>query len=146
RQIFRHKVADAQKALDNARERVKQLESDRKGLELEVETKKQLIAKYSLQQFETRKNEEYRALSHEIESCKEEIRKIEDRELELMEQAEAAQKEVGVKTQAAADMRKLSEDQIRQLDNREQSLKQELQDLETNREELATAAGDQARS
>ena len=146
RQSFRHKAADAQKALDHARERVKQLESDRKNLELEVEAKKQLIAKYSLQQFETRKNEEYRALTHEIDSCKEEIRKIEDRELELMEQAEVAQKEVGLRTQAAADVRKLSEDQIRQLDNREQSLKQELQDLETNREELATAAGDQARS
>jgi predicted nucleic acid-binding Zn-ribbon protein len=146
RQSFRHKVADSQKALDNAKERVKQLESDRKGLELEVETKKQLIGKYSLQQFETRKNEEYRALAHEIESCKEEIRKIEDRELELMEQAEAAQKDVLIRNQAATDVRKLSEEQIRQLDAREQSLKRELQELETNREDLATAAGDQARS
>src|SRR4051794_12621239 len=92
RQSFRFKTGDAQKALDQARERVKQLESDRKGLELEVETKKQLIAKYALQQFETRKNEEYRALAHEIETCKADIRAIEDRELELMEQAEVAQR------------------------------------------------------
>ena len=105
-----------------------------------------MIGKYSLQQFETRKNEEYRALAHEIESCKEEIRKIEDRELELMEQAEAAQKDVLIRNQAATDVRKLSEEQIRQLDAREQSLKRELQELETNREDLATAAGDQARS
>jgi len=111
-----------------------------------VEAKKQLIAKYSLQQFETRKNEEYRALAHEIEQCKEEIRKIEDRELDLMEQAESAQKDVLARTQAAAEVKKLAEDQIRQLDSREQSLKKELNDLETNREDLATAAGDVARS
>src|SRR6266550_1412563 len=71
RQSFRLKVAEAQKALDVAKERVKQLESDRKSLELDVEAKKQLIAKYALQQFQTRKNEEYRALAHEIEQCKE---------------------------------------------------------------------------
>ena len=64
RQSFRTKAAAAQAALEQAKSRVKQLESDRKSLELEVEAKKQLIAKYSLQQFQTRKNEEYRALSH----------------------------------------------------------------------------------
>src|SRR5436190_1864422 len=71
---------------------------------------------------------------------------LQDRERELMEQAEAAQKDVLIRNQAATDVRKLSEEQIRQLDAREQSLKRELQELETNREDLATAAGDQARS
>jgi len=146
RQSFRLKVFEAQKALDNAKERVKQLESDRKSLELDVESKKQLIAKYALQQFQTRKNEEYRALAHEIEQCKEEIRKIEDSELELMEQAESAQKDVGRRNQAATEMRKMAEEQIGQLNTREESLKKELEELETNREELASAAGDIARS
>jgi len=145
RQSMRLKGADAQKALDQAKERAKQLESDRKNLELEVEAKKQLIAKYSLQQFQTRKNEEYRALQHEIESCKEDIRKIEDRELELMEQAELAQKDVARKTQAGAEVKNLVEDQIAQLSAREQGLQKELAELETNREELAQAAGDVAR-
>lgn len=142
---FQTKAADDQKTLDHARERVKQIESDRKNLELEVETKKELITKYSLQQFQTRKNEEYRALAHEIELCKQEIVKIEDRELELMEQAETAQKEVVLATQTLAQTRGLVEDQIAQLGSREQALKKELADLETNREELATAAGDIAR-
>jgi len=146
RQSFRMKVTEAQKALDNAKERVKQLESDRKNLELEVESKKQLIAKYALQQFETRKNEEYRALAHEIEQCKEEIRKIEDRELELMEEAEGAQKDVARRNQASAEIRKMAEEQLSQLNTREGALKKELEDLETNREELAVAAGEIARS
>src|SRR5437016_2730611 len=127
RQTLRAKAAAAQNALDAAKTRVKQLESERKTLELEVEEKKQLIAKYSLQQFQTRKNEEYRALAHEIELCKEAITKIEDRELELMEQVEAAQKEVGRATQEANAMRKLVDDQIVQLAAREQTLKKELE-------------------
>ena len=145
RQGMRVKGAEAQKALEQAKERARQLESDRKNLELEVEAKKQLIGKYSLQQFQTRKNEEYRALANEIELCKEDIRKIEDRELELMEQAETAQKDILRKTQAGSEVRKLVEDQIAQLDAREQTLKKELSELETNREDLARAAGDIAR-
>jgi predicted nucleic acid-binding Zn-ribbon protein len=146
RQSFRSRAAEAQKALENARERVKQIESDRKNLELEVEAKKQLIAKYALQQFQTRKNEEYRALAHEIDQCKAEIVKIEDQELELMEKAEAAQKEVARRNQGAAEVRKLAEDQIAELGTRENTLKKELAELEVNREELATAVGDSARS
>src|SRR5437588_8762880 len=89
RQMFQSRAVGAQTALETAKNRVKQIESDRKNLELEVEGKKELIAKYSNQQLQTRKNEEYRALAHEIEMCKDEIFKIENREIELMEQAEA---------------------------------------------------------
>src|SRR5438093_9795 len=133
RQALKTKASEAQQALDQGKERIKHLESDRKSLELEVEAKKQLIAKYSLQQFQTRKNEEYRALAHEIELCKEEIVKIEDRELELMEQAEVAQKDVVRKTQNAAEVRKLFEEQTAQLGSREQALKKEFAELEINR-------------
>src|SRR5688572_15478319 len=57
-------------ALDAAKLKVKQIETDRKKLELDVEAQKQHIEKYSIQQYQTRKNEEYRALTHEIETCK----------------------------------------------------------------------------
>src|SRR5579864_3770357 len=107
RQMFQARAAEAQSALETAKSRVKQIESDRKGLELEVESKKQLIARYANQQLETRKNEEYRALAHEIDTCKADIFRIEDSEIELMEQAEAAQKEVLASTQAAAQARKM---------------------------------------
>src|SRR6266852_2767547 len=73
RQMFQAKAADTGIALENAKNRVKQIESERKSLELEVETKKQLIARYANQQLQTRKNEEYRALAHEIDTCKGEI-------------------------------------------------------------------------
>jgi len=58
-----------------------------------------------------------------------------------MEQAETAQRDVGRRNQTAAEVRKLAEEQIGQLGSREEALKKELEELETNREELATAAG-----
>jgi predicted nucleic acid-binding Zn-ribbon protein len=145
RQMFQARATSAQSGLETAKTRVKQIESDRKNLELEVEGKKQLIAKYANQQLQTRKNEEYRALTHEIDMCKEDIFKIENREIELMEQAESAQKEVVRATQAAAEARKQMDEQLSQLGTREQNLKKELSELSANREELAAAVDESAR-
>jgi len=146
RQALKTKSATAQAGLDAAKTKVKELESKRKDLELEVEAKKELIRKYANQQLQTRKNEEYRALAHEIEMCNEAIVKIEDQEIELMEQTEAAQKEVGRATQAAADAKELVDDQVAQLGAREVNLKKELAELTANREELAGAVDDGSRS
>lgn len=145
RQMFRAKAATAQTQLEEARTRVKQLESDRKNLELEVEAKKQLIARYANQQLETRKNEEYRALAHEIDTCRAAIFEIENREIELMEQAEAAQNEVASQTQAAKEAGKLMEDQLSQLTKREANLEAELAELTQNRDALAAAVDPSAR-
>src|ERR1041385_7120467 len=71
RQALQAKTAASQVALDAARHRIRQIESDRKKLELDVDAKKQTIERYSLQQFQTKKNDEYRALAHEIEMARE---------------------------------------------------------------------------
>src|SRR5438445_11522823 len=105
RQSFKAKATHAQASLEAAKTRIKEIESSRKDLELEIEAKKELISKYANQQFQTRKNEEYRALAHEIELCKQAIFKIEDQEIVLMEQSEAAQKEVVRTTQILAEAR-----------------------------------------
>jgi hypothetical protein len=146
RRELKAKESATQQGLDRAKQRVREFESRRKELELEVEVKKQLIEKYSLQQFQTRKNEEYRALAHEIEMCKEAVFKIEDQELDLMEQTELGQKEVGRATQAANEAKKLVADQIAHLNAREENLKQELAELQVNRERLAAAVDESARS
>jgi predicted nucleic acid-binding Zn-ribbon protein len=145
RQDLKVKAASAQAGLENAKLRIKQIESARKDLELEVESKKQMISRYANQQLQTRKNEEYRALTHEIDTCKADIFKIEDQQIELMEQAEAAQREILRATKAAADARKLQDEQVAQLDAREQCLKRDLAELEANREQLAGAVDASAR-
>jgi predicted nucleic acid-binding Zn-ribbon protein len=145
RQAFQAKATDAQNALEAAKTHLKQLESDRKALELDIEAKKQLIVRYANQQLETRKNDEYRALAHEIDTCKGDIFKIEDKEIELMEQAEAGQRELARATQAAKEARELMDDQLGQLATREANLNKELSELEANREELFTAVDESAR-
>jgi predicted nucleic acid-binding Zn-ribbon protein len=146
RQALKAKAAAAQTDLETAKLRIKQIESSRKDLELEIEAKKQLIVRYANQQFQTRKNEEYRALANQIQGCKDAIFKIENQEIELMEQTEAAQKEILRATQAANEARKRVDEQVAQLGAREQNLQKELAALEANREALASAVDDIARS
>src|SRR3569833_2138937 len=138
RQVLKTKANGAQAGLDAAKLRVKELESKRKDLDLEVQSKKTLIEKYANQQLQTRKNEEYSALAHEIEGCKQAITKIEDQEIELMEQGEAAQKNVVHANQLATVAKKLMVDSLGQLSGREAILKKESEQLTANREELAS--------
>ena len=140
------RISTSQTQLDAARLRVKQLESDRKKLELDVEAKKGLIEKYSVQQFQTKKNEEYRALTHEIDMCKEAISKLDDQQIELMEKGEAAQKEVAAATQVFNDAKKALDARVADLNAREQGLKKELDGLQVNRDELAAAVEESVRS
>src|SRR5437016_11472775 len=121
RQALAAKTASSQAALDAAKERIKQIESDRKKLELDAEAKKQAIERYSLQQFQTKKNEEYRALAHEIEMAREAIVKLEDQQLELMEQAEATQKRLATATRTAEEAKKLADRQLLDLTAREEN-------------------------
>ena len=138
REGLRARAAASQAHLDTAKNRVKQIETDRKRLELEVGEKQTHIERYANQQLQTRKNEEYRALANEIENCRAEINKIEDREIELMEQAEAVQKEVVRATADLNEAKKLADGQIGQLDQREENLKKELAELQAGRAELAS--------
>lgn len=126
-------------ALEAAKRKVNELESQRKQLDLEVEAKKSQIERYANQQLQTRKNEEYKALAHEIETTREAIRQIEDQEIELMERGEEAQKAVVAAAAAAAAARKLVDSEVEALAARESNLRRDLEQLEANRDELASA-------
>jgi hypothetical protein len=136
RQALQSKAATAQSGLEHSKLKLKQIESDRKKLELDAEGKKQQIERYSVQQFQTKKNEEYRALTHEIELCKMAITESEDQQIELMEEAEAAQKEFALATRESSETSKLVDGQMKELAAREQNLSSELADLKGHREQL----------
>jgi len=70
---------------DELKNKTRQIEADRKKLDLEVQSKQTAIARYRSQQQQTRKNEEFAALNHEIEHAEKDISALEDQELELME-------------------------------------------------------------
>jgi predicted nucleic acid-binding Zn-ribbon protein len=136
RRMLQGRTSGTQAALDAAKLKVKQIETDRKKLELDAEAKKGQIEKYALQQFQTKKNEEYRALGNEIDHAKQAIVQLEDQQIELMEQMEAAQKQVAVAQKDADDAKKLSDGQLKELATREENLKKELGEMESSRESL----------
>ncbi len=146
RESLKAKAASTQSSLEAAKLRTRQIESERKQRDLEIEAKKAQIERYLNQQLQTRKNEEYKALTHEIEMAKEVIFKIEDAQIVLMEQAEVAQKEVVRATAEAAAARKLVDDQIGQLNAREENLKKDFAELTSSRAALAGAVDDSTRN
>jgi predicted nucleic acid-binding Zn-ribbon protein len=146
RKVLQAKATSSQANWEALRQKLMQIETERKKLELEVEDKTQLIQKYALQQFQTKKNEEYRALAHEIELCKAAIVKLEDQQLELMEQAETIQKEGSQASRLAKEIQSVVEAQMNQLATRETQLTQELANLQSDRSQLAATVAEPYRN
>lgn len=146
RESLQRKLTDAQSRLDGVKLLLKQVESERKKLELDVDARKQQIEKYSLQQFQTRKNEEYKALAHEIETCKAAIVVLDDQQIECMERAEVAQRELSNVSREVDETRARTQGQISDLSAREGNLTRELESLTQGRDALASAVEDAARS
>ncbi len=63
-------------------------QKDRKKLEGDIQMHEQKISKLKDQMLQAKTNEQYRAFQHEIEFIEKEIRKAEDRILELMSESE----------------------------------------------------------
>jgi len=136
------RLAGSQADVEGAKHKLKQIETERKRLELEAEAKKQQIEKYSLQQFQTKKNDEYKALANEIISCRTAISGLEDQQLELMEKADAVQKELAAATQVATLARKEVQADLDELAGREQAFARQLAELEAGYEQLEASVGD----
>jgi predicted nucleic acid-binding Zn-ribbon protein len=101
-------IADSAARLEAAKSRVRQIEVEKRHLEGEIQTKRETITRYRQQQLQTRKNEEYSALAHEIEAAEKAISALEDRELELMEEAETLEPAVAeAETVHAAEKAKI---------------------------------------
>ncbi len=93
--------AEIRALAEKKRLEAQQTEVERKKLELEAESHRAKVARYKIQQFETRKNEEFQALGTEIQREEQEIQQIEDKELELMDAGEKAKKAAAAEAEAA---------------------------------------------
>jgi uncharacterized protein len=78
--------------------------------------------------------------------CKEVIRKLEYQQLDLMEHAEIAQKQVQAATQSVNEAKRTIDGRLADIAAREENLKKELGEIETHRKELAAAVDEGARS
>ncbi|MCC6355108.1 MAG: hypothetical protein IT577_14550 [Verrucomicrobiae bacterium] len=128
------RIKDRGAALQQHRLEAQRIETQRKELDLEVQSHKQQIAKYRGQQLQTRKNDEYAALGHEIERAEKRIIEIEDRELELMEKFDAAQKAVASEAAQVAEFEKAVRAQIADVERKLKAVESQIAEAEAERE------------
>jgi len=115
----------------------RQVEMDRKKLELDVGTRAETIARLKTQQYQTRKNDEFQAIGHEIERYENEIRKIEDEELELMVQADTIKVDLAEEEKKAGAVRESIARQTKDLEAKSTTLQSQLEELSKERAEIA---------
>lgn len=131
------RVTAARAEVEAAREEVQRAEVAVKRVELDVETRQDSIAKLKVQQFETKKNDEFRRMGEEIEHYGEEISGLEDRELELMEEAEELKKKLA---QAEADLDKRESNAAEEKGDLDERLNQLEAEIVSEREGRASCA------
>lgn len=130
-------LAASAAGLEALKDKARHVEVDRKKMELDVGTRETSIARLKTQQYETRKNDEFQALGHEIERYEKEIQQIEDQELELMEQTDKLKAEIATEEKKASATKDLITRQLSDLDSKGTTLDTRLQELTKERATIA---------
>ena len=119
------------------KQKARRVEMDRKKLELDVGTRTESISRLKTQQYQTRKNDEFQAIGHEIERYENEIRKIEDEELELMMEADKLKADLGIEEKKAATVKESVARQTADLEVKSKTLESRLEELTKERAGIA---------
>ena len=122
--------------LDLAKQKARDVELEKKKLEMEAQAKRDSIAKFRNQQFQTRKNEEFQALTNEIKRFEDDIEKIEDREIELMEEAERVKALVSEAEKQHTQNKSHTDRQVGEIEKKIQTIEANVAELEAEREKL----------
>lgn len=136
------KLAADLKAVQAANDALVECELQLKRIELDVGARKTTIQRLKVQQFETRKNDEYQALGNEVIRYEKEVDELETKELELMEkidQLRATHKEAEAKR---AKTQTLVDEDLASIRQRSERIKQDQAELNAERNQLAAAVPD----
>lgn len=131
------KLAADEAAVKKAHDALVDCELRLKRLELDVGTRRTTIQRLKVQQFETRKNEEYQALAHEVTRYEKEADDLETRELELMEEMDALRAAQQAAQAALAHTQRLVDEDLASIAQRRARMEAERGEVTTEREQLA---------
>lgn len=139
------KIAAERAAIESAKAEWQGLEAKKKGLENEIGSAEAKLAKYKTQQASVRKNDEYKALGHEIDTTQAAIAALEEQELAVMYAIDEAKKrfaaaENGLKQNIAGHEAKL-----KTLREREANLRKEWEGAEAVYQEAHASLDEPAR-
>lgn len=108
-------------------EELKSLELKRLDLEGEVELAEEHIVKYKTQQLQVKKNEEYKALEHEIETLQNKVSELEDEELQLLEDIDQKQARLNTSGESVTEQKRILEIHVQRLKENFASFSSELE-------------------
>ena len=131
------KLAADEVAVQKAHDALVDCELRLKRLELDVGTRRTTIQRLKVQQFETRKNEEYQALAHEVTRYEKEADDLETRELELMEEMDALRAAQQSAQAALAQTQRLVDEDLASIAQRKARMEAERAEITTERDQLS---------
>ncbi|MFT6180473.1 MAG: putative nucleic acid-binding Zn-ribbon protein [Akkermansiaceae bacterium] len=134
----KERLANDTSAVATAKASYQANEVEIKNVELDIGTRKNSIDRLKVQQFETKKNEEYTKLGVEVIRYEGQVDELETRELELMEVADGLRQNLA---DTGADLGKtqgLVDEEIAELESRATERKAELAEEKSTRETKVT--------
>jgi predicted nucleic acid-binding Zn-ribbon protein len=135
--LIETKLAGSIRRLEMDKAALQANSKERKRLEGEAQIQNQKISKLRDQMLSAKNNEQYRAFQHEIEFCEAEIRKHEDRILELMAESEPLDRNVNAAETALAEEKKKVEAEKEEARLKTEADEQALAELKARRVKLA---------
>ena len=146
RQACSAKIEELKAKIETTRARVKELEARAKSVESEMAAVEAQVVKYKNQQLQVKKNEEYQALTHEIEAAGAKISDLESDELETLYALDEARKRQAEEELSFVEQIEREKKNIARLEEREGELKDELVKARAAREEADAALDNPSRS
>lgn len=108
--------------MTQAQQSLKEKEVRRMELDSEVKAKETAIQRFKNQQLEVKKNEEYKALTHQVEQSESEISALEEQEIELMLEIDTARESYEQQKSVIEARILVQHEEIEQLAEREKNL------------------------
>jgi uncharacterized protein len=136
------KLAGDEAAVKAAHDAIIGCELRLKRLELDAGTRKTTIQRLKTQQFETRKNEEYQALGHEITRYEKEVDDLETRELEIMEEMDGHKATLKSAEAALAKTRGFVDEDLAAIVTRRERITGERMEVDAERSRLSASVSE----
>lgn len=130
------KLAGDEAAVKKAHDEFLAVELKVKKIEMDAETRRTTIKRLRTQQFETKKNEEYNALGHEVTRYEKEVDELETRELEAMEEVDVFRKKLRDAEASLAATKKVVEGDLATIKERHARMAEQVKEVSAEREKL----------
>ena len=130
------KLAGDEAAVKKAHDELREAELKVKKIEMDAETRRTTIRRLKTQQFETKKNDEYNALGHEVTRYEKEVDELETRELEAMEEVDAFRQTLKAAEANLAKSQKVVDEDLATIKTRQANMEAQVKEVQAERDRL----------